>query len=385
MDSRYKLAGLGTSLLKNHSVLNHHLQWARVELCPSSCLRRSSVTVIIFAQNAFLLIRHRRLKKKAMIYQKFKRLILGLAFVAGCSIYAGAAHAQTPARSLYDPGRIPWTALSFQAKNFWVKVSTDIHFVSLPAAEIEALLLSSPKGDPIKPRTPQLSQMTINTLIDPTFRSPVSIYNRIWFNPKDASALGRIRLRRGEDDFKKIYRFTRQGVFRHHIEPKDKKEASLAPENWTDAGDNFYAYDPARLGCSEITERSLPIYILSAADPSQMDKPISLCVFGKRQLHHVQLRKEGKQRIKADYFEKYPGKSMRIEKEVQALKIAIDAEPMESDLAETESFSFLGLQKDIAIYIDPATQLPLSASGIISGIGKVELTLHEAQLKPDKN
>ena len=316
-----------------------------------------------------------------MIYQKFKRLILGLAFVAGCSIYAGAAHAQTPARSLYDPGRIPWTALSFQAKNFWVKVSTDIHFVSLPAAEIEALLLSSPKGDPIKPRTPQLSQMTINTLIDPTFRSPVSIYNRIWFNPKDASALGRIRLRRGEDDFKKIYRFTRQGVFRHHIEPKDKKEASLAPENWTDAGDNFYAYDPARLGCSEITERSLPIYILSAADLSQIDKPISLCVFGKRQLHHVQLRKEGKQRIKADYFEKSAAKSVRIEKEVQALKIAIDAEPMESDLNEVENFSFLGIHKNIAVFIDPDTFTPIRVTGTIPTIGEVELNLFEAELK----
>ena len=122
-----------------------------------------------------------------------------------------------------------------------------------------------------------------------------------------------------------------------------------------------------------------------ATDISVIDRPRSVCVFGKRQLHHVQLRKEGKQRIEADYFEKYPGKSMRIEKEVQALKIAIDAEPMESDLAETESFSFLGLQKDIAIYIDPATQLPLSASGIISGIGKVELTLSEAQLKSGRN
>ena len=320
-----------------------------------------------------------------MIYQKFKQLIFGLALVAGCSIYAGAAHAQAPARPLYDPGRIPWIALSFQAKNFWVKVSTNIDLISLPAAEIEALLLSSPKGDPIKPKTPQLSQMTINTIIDPTFRSPVSIYNRIWFNPTDASALGRIRLRRGEDDFKKMYRFTRQGVFRHQIEPNDKKEAVLAPESWTRENDNFYAYDPARLGCAGITERSLPIYILSAADLSQIELPISLCVFGKRQLHHLQLRMEGKQRIKADYFEKSPAKSVRIEKEVQALKIAIDAEPMESDLAETESFSFLGLQKDIAIYIDPATRLPLSASGIISGVGKVELTLSEAQLKSGRN
>jgi len=247
------------------------------------------------------------------------------------------------------------------------------------------LLLPSPKGAPIRPVTPQVSQMTINTTIDPKFRSPVNIYNRIWFNPTDAFALGRVRLRRGEDEFKKMYRFTNQGVFRHQIEPKDRKEALLAPENWTNANDNFYAYDPERLGCSGVTERSLPIYILSATDISKIGNPVSLCVFGKRQLHHVQLRVEGKHRLKADYFEKSQGNKVRIEKEVEALKIAIEAEPMESDLIDPENFSFLGFQKDIAIYIDPATHLPLLASGIISGVGKVDLTLHEAQLKSDKD
>jgi hypothetical protein len=320
-----------------------------------------------------------------MIYQKFKRLIFSLVLALSCSITAGAVHAQAPALPLYDTDRVPWMALSFHAKNFWVEVSTDIEFISLPAAEIDALLLPSPKGLALKPTTPNASQMTIHTLIDPSFRSPVNIYNRIWFNPGDAMALGRIWLRRGEDDFQKIYRFTHQGVFRHQIEPKDKKEALLAPENWTDASDNFYAYDPARLGCDGVTEPSLLVYIISAIDLSKIASPVSLCVFGKRQLHSVQLRAEGKERLKADYFQNSSGKKIRIQKEVESLKIALHAEPMESDLAEAENFSFLGLQKDIAIYIDPATQLPLLAGGIIPGVGKVSLTLHEVQLESDKD
>ena len=38
---------------------------------------------------------------------------------------------------------------------------------------------------------------------------------QVWFDPDDATAFGRTRLRQGKDDFKKIYRFTQQGVFRH--------------------------------------------------------------------------------------------------------------------------------------------------------------------------
>ena len=296
-----------------------------------------------------------------------------------------AARAQSSKSLELDPARIFWTDLSFHAKNFWVEVSTDIQLRSLAASELDKVLPASPRGNPVKSTTPEAAEMSIHTTIAPRFRSGVSINNRIWFNPTDASALGRIRFRRGEDDFKKIYRFTDRGVFRHQLEPKDKQEVVLDPEKWTNIKDSFYPYDADRLGCFGVTERSLLIYILVATDISVIDRPRSVCVFGKRQLHHVQLRAEGKQRIKADYFETLRGKKVRIEKEVEALKIVLYFELMESELIESENFSFLGFHKDIAIYVDPASRLLLKASGIISGVGKVDLTLHEAQLKSAKD
>jgi hypothetical protein len=296
------------------------------------------------------------------------------------SALAGPAWAQTFHQLNLDSNRVRWTDLIFHAKNFWVEVSTTVQLTSLPFSEVETELLAAPRGLPIKPTSPQISQMTINTTINPKFRSPVNIYNRIWFNPADASALGRIRLRRGEDNFKKMYRFTRQGVFRHQIEPKDRKEALLAPENWTHKSDNFYAYDPAQLGCSGVTERSLLIYILSAADLSRIGSPISLCVFEKRQLHRVRLKQEGTYPINVNFIDKTQQNAIRKEESINALKIAITAEPMESDLNEVENFSFLGLHKDIAIYLDPATRLPIQVSGIIPTIGRAHLNLIEVRL-----
>ena len=284
-----------------------------------------------------------------------------------------------------EPQRVPWSQLSFQAKNFWVGVSTDIQLRSLAVSELDAVLLASPQGMPVKPQTYQASELTINTIIDPRFRSPVKIYNRIWFDPTDASALGRIRLRRGEDDFKKIYRFTEQGVFRHRIEPKDKGEAGLEPDKWTDTKDTFYPYDINRLKCSGVSERSVLIYILSAAAISKNNQPLTVCVFGKRQLHRVQLKKEGTLPIQVNYIEKIRQVETRKEGTVRALRFAITVEPIEPHLEDVENFSVLGLHQDIALYIDPASRLLLRVSGIITGVGKVDLTLHEAQLKSDTN
>jgi hypothetical protein len=223
--------------------------------------------------------------------------------------------------------------------------------------------------------------MKINTIINPRLRSPVKIHNRIWFNPADASALGRVRLRRGEDDFKKIYRFTEQGVFRHRIEPKDKSEARLEPDKWTDIKDTFYPYDIKQLNCSGVSERSVLIYILSAAALSKSNKPLTICVFGKRQLHRVQLRKEGILPIKIDYIEKNQQAEIRKEGTVKALKMAITARPVVPHLEDVENFSFLGFHKDITIYLEPTSGLPIQASGIIPTIGKAPLNLREVMLK----
>jgi hypothetical protein len=308
--------------------------------------------------------------------KRIQVIILGVVIVF-YGVFHHPGQAQSFSQLNLDTHRVPWTHLSFHAKNFWIEVSTDIQMRSLRASDLDALLLASPRGIPIKPQSSSAAEMTINTTIDPRFRSPVNIYNRIWFNPSDAAALGRIRLRRGEDDFKKIYRFTDQGVFRHRIEPKDKKEAALEPEKWTDLKDSFYPYDLTQLGCPFVSERSLLVFILSAVDFSKNNDPLSLCVFGKRQLHRVQLQKQGVYPLSVNYIEKTQQTTIRKEGTIKTLKITVTAEPMDSELKEAENFSFLGFHRNIVIYIEPSSRLPIQASGVIPTIGTTQLKLNE--------
>ncbi len=312
-----------------------------------------------------------------MILNKNNLGIFCLLILLGLGALNSPTWAQSISHLKLDPTRVSWTGLSFHAKNFWVEVSTDIQMRSLRASDLDAVLLASTQGIPIKPQTSSAAEMTINTTIEPRFRSPVNIYNRIWFNPPDATALGRIRLRRGDDDFKKMYRFTDQGVFRHRIEPKDKKEAALEPEKWTDLKDSFYPYDLTRLGCPFVSERSLLIFILSAVDFSKNNDPLSLCVFGKRQLHHVQLQQQGLHPLSVNYIEKTQQTTIRKKGTINTLKITITAEPMDSELKQAENFSFLGFHSNIVLYVEPTSRLPIQAEGVIPTIGTAQLKLNE--------
>jgi hypothetical protein len=309
---------------------------------------------------------------------------LCLTILLGFLALISSAEAQTGFNLDLEPQQVPWSQLSFHAKNFLVEVTTEIQIRYLRASELDSVLIASPQGIPIKLTKSQVSEITINTIINPMFRSPVKIHNRIWFNPADASALGRVRLRRGEDDFKKMYRFTDQGVFRHRIEPKDKGEARLEPDKWTDIKDTFYPYNKNELNCPVVSERSLLIYLLSAAPISKSKDPISLCVWGKRQLHRVQLRNEGTLPLKINYIEKNRQVETRIEGTVRALKFTITAQPIERFSEEAENFSFLGLQKDITVYLEPNSLMPVQVDGFIPTVGRADLTLATVQLKNDR-
>ncbi len=72
---------------------------------------------------------------------------------------------------------------------------------------------------------------------------------------------------------------------------KTRGKARLELDKWTDIKDTFYPYDINQLRCSSVSERSVLIYILSAAAISNSNKQLTICIFGKRQLHRVQLRK----------------------------------------------------------------------------------------------
>jgi hypothetical protein len=104
-------------------------------------------------------------------------------------------------------------------------------------------------------------------------------------------------------------------------------------------------------------------------------------VLGKRQLHRVQLRNEGTLPIKVNYLEKRRQPEIRKEGTVKAFKMIITAQPIERFSEEAEQFSFLGLHKDITIYLEANSLMPLQVSGFIPTVGRADLTLATVQLK----
>ena len=314
------------------------------------------------------------------IRKKLQSLVLLVSLIL-LGDFSNSVWSQSYSQLELDANRILWTRLLYQSKSIMVDMTTNVVLESLSADEVKAALIANQEGVAVQIPGTGGYKLASNTIIDSIFQPPVKITNQVWFDPRNATALGRMRLRRGEDDFKKIYRFTQQGVFRHRREPKDQQEAQQDPEKWTDVLDTFYPYNLAQLGCANVSERLLLIYIASTVEQLENNKPLFLCIFGKRQLFQVQLKSAGIHSVKIDYIEKKLQATHHRQGEVKAHKILLEAQPLESNLEKVENFSFLGFRKNIAFFIDPTSKLPIQISGEIPKAGSVTLKLHEVQLR----
>jgi hypothetical protein len=125
----------------------------------------------------------------------------------------------------------------------------------------------------------------------------------------------------------------------------------------------------------------LLIYLVSAEPIEKEGEVLSLCVFGKQQLHQVRLRAEGLQAIEVDYSENASEGKVRKKGKMDGLRITIESEPMAGDKENAENFSFLGMHEDIAVHIDPELRIPLQVSGKIPTVGAVTLKISEVKMK----
>jgi hypothetical protein len=296
-------------------------------------------------------------------------------------VFPGSISAQPYSHLSLDANRIKWDYLLYEVRSTTADVTTEVRLEFSTQAEAKAAMIEAGEGDPLPVPDAGCYKITVNTLLDSALHAPVKSVDHLWFDPQGATALGRDMLRQGDEDFKKVFRFTKQGVFRNQKEPKDKKEASYEPDKWTKVIDRFYPYDADKLGCPNIVDRLLMIYIVSASGILENNQPLFLCVFGKRQLFHVKLRPAGSHSIEVNYIERNEQGEDRRQAEVKAIEIDLEAKPLESNLENVENFSFMGFLSKISFSIDPARNLPVEIRGDIPPVGSVSLKLKEARLR----
>jgi hypothetical protein len=305
--------------------------------------------------------------------------LLGFVLVVVGAGRSGGGSAVSPA---FDAAQVTWRHLSYQASRPLVEVTTNVDLTKGTAAEAQKDFVASSRGTPFAAAGDEVFQVEVDTTINPTFSSKVQVAARVWFSPEDATALQRFQIRSGEDDYQRWFRFTREGVYRLQKEPQDAKEAAEPPRQWTRVKERFYSYGTLNSSCAHISDVSVLVYMISAAPISEHMKPMTVCLFGKRALHRVQIRADGTQRLEFDYLQKGTAAAKRKQGSTQVFRIVVEPKSSRADNEMDEEFSFFGFTSDIVVYLDPGTHIPLQISGVLPMVGRVDLPLREVSRIP---
>ena len=274
-----------------------------------------------------------------------------------------------------DKSNVPWKHLSFKGKELFAKLSAEVELTSSSKSELDTTFISSPQGIPTA--ITESGVLIIDTKISiKSVFAKVKLQNVAWFDPVTLSTMQYVRQRTGLKDAKKTYRFTNKGVFRFTRQPIDKNEIVQLPEKWSAIKERFYPYDPDNKNCVNITAPMPVIYLISALKPSAFEKPVTICVFNKKETIYLDIQKQPTESIQLNHSEIKGDKAIQRNAPILAEVLSLKARSTSSGQVKN-NFTLVGLQGNIKIYIDPKSRVPLQLRGDYQGLGEIKLKLRQ--------
>ena len=306
------------------------------------------------------------------------RFFLALSFLVGVGQTATAL-AVNPGWASSQKGAC-WTGLTFNHSRMLVKLTVQIQIQS-PAPMTDGLLTRMGAGlTGYSETVKKMKLMAVDIKADGLSFFNEQYTEKIWFNAGDGRAYRRISWRKEGDPWVKIYSWIDNGVRRQKIQPAGRDESKHAPIKWTQTTESFYPYPKNTVNSDTISDPTLMLYLLSVLEPRNLESPFEIYVFGKEQMHRLTCCQEKSSPMAVSFKIHSSSGVAGMNTAIKPLVFSIKAESLASKDRKPETFSLLGLQKDIRIYLDPSRRLPVRISGRNSIYGELILDLSDARL-----
>ena len=311
-------------------------------------------------------------------FNKYTMISLALSFLVGVGQTATALAVNPGWASSQKDAR--WTGLTFNHSRMLQKLTVQVQIQS-PAPMADGFLTRMGAGfTGCSETVKEMKLMAVDMRAEGLSFFDEQYTEKIWFNAGDGRAYRRIRWRKEGDPWVKSYCWTDDGVRRQKIQPASRDESKQAPIKWTQTTESFYPHPKNTVYSEAISDPTLLLYLLSVLEPRNMKSPFEIYVFGKEQLHRLTCRQEKSLPMAVSFKLHSSSGVVGVNSTIKPLVFSIEAESLASKDSKPETFSLLGLQKEIRIYLDPSRRLPIRVSGKNSIYGELILDLSDARL-----
>ncbi len=314
---------------------------------------------------------------KKLLHKRW--LFFSVLFISLYLPFASSVNAERAPALNIDKAAVTWKHLSFKGKEFFAKLVVEIELMSPSKSELDGAFIPSPKGAPVAMTEFGALVIDTNIFVKSIF-GKIELRKKAWFNPVSVSTMQYVRERRGFKDYEKTYRFTDKGVHRVARTPIDKNEIMQPPEKWSASYEEFYPYDSEKKDCANITAPISIIYLISALKVSDFEKPVTICVFNKKETVYLDIQKKPSEVLHVNHIEEKGEKVIHKDTSILAEVLSLDARSISSGLV-IDDFTLVGLKGDLRIYIDRESQTPVQLRGNYKNFGEIKLNLRQVVYK----
>ena len=304
---------------------------------------------------------------------KRNRLFILSAIASTATMFClnSAAYAGEPVVAEWelDPDRVEWGRISLQASKYFITATAEM---DLAIVRSECLDLWEPTAG--RPVMAGQDSAVLNVV-----SHALGINSQIAFlmDARSGAALQYQNLESGRRTRQRTYRYTDEGASVWTRQPNAGEEnAPLV--SWPEADGDVRLF-PLEARGEKIIDPTGLLYIIAASDIAVPGDSLEMVIFVRRKAARLVVVAE-----KFVSLEEVIGGNLPITKLVgsdnspQALLLQLKPQPVTG--SEDTKFEFLGLNRDIAIWLDPKTRLPLRVRGKAKIVGEVTFELQAAEL-----
>ncbi|WP_455207028.1 hypothetical protein [Kaarinaea lacus] len=270
---------------------------------------------------------------------------------------------------LDDQRNIDYSQLNYEASKLFLSFDTDITLSKKATTAIVNDLVLPKDGNAL---TPEPGSVYIVTT-DSKFFGKHTKYT-MWFD-ESAALLQWLREIRSSKSNVKLYRFASNGYYdyRKDYDNEDYVVNLTDVKNW---GSSFKTYVTKVPEGQAVSDSSAILYLVSMLKLQNAGDEAQMVLNSDEQLANIRLVVEGKTMLNTNFDIVSSGNNQHIEEQRQAIKIKFVA--LDSQGNPAKDLQLLGLQGDIALYIDEVSRLLLQISGDVKIAGRVDIKLKRA-------
>ncbi len=277
-------------------------------------------------------------------------------------------------RETYDPNKVAWTRLEFEASKFFVTARSEVELAK-HRNDVAATELIEPAGaEALRASDSESYLIAINSRVL-SQESQV----RFWFDADDAQALQRSELSLSKKRQRhRTYRYAVDGVHAQTLRP-GTGESEKPYSGWTDIESEYVPFPKGLDPTVVVTDATSLLYVLPAAALDQPGDSTLMYVYSRGDVSPVEITVKAKEQIAVDYLEVSAKGERQVRALAETLRIAL--RPHLPQGSKRSDLKLLGLEGDIDFYLDPQTRAPLLLTGRIKIAGSVRLHLRRVDLR----